>query len=83
MADVKVYGADWCPMTRNTLAFLEDEGVPFDYINIDEDRQAAQWVMDRNDGKEKKPTLDINGQVLSVPSQSELTGVLRSEGILR
>lgn len=81
MADVKVYGADWCPNTKSTLAFLDEQGVAYDYVNIDHDRTAAKWVMEHNNGKEKKPTLDVKGQVLSVPSEEELTDALKSQGI--
>jgi thioredoxin reductase (NADPH) len=81
MADVKLYGADWCPGTRYTRKLLEQMGIVYDYINIDDDRTAAQWVAAQNDGKEKKPTLDIKGQVLSTPSDSELMEVLEAQGI--
>ena len=81
MAEVKVYGADWCSTTRHTRKFLEQMGIVYDYINIDHDRTAAQWVAGQNHGKEKKPTLDIKGQVLSSPSDSELVEVLEAQGI--
>lgn len=81
-ADVKVYGADWCAMTRATLAFLKSNQVPHEYINIDHDREAAAWVAAQNGGKEKKPTVDIQGEVLSAPSDDELESVLSEKGLL-
>ena len=83
MADIKVYGADWCSMTKNTLAHLRELDIPFQYINIDRDRAAAKWVAEQNDGKEKKPTLDIDGEVLSEPTDEELDEVLAGKGLLR
>lgn len=83
MADVKVYGADWCSDTRHALSFLDEQGIDYEYINIEHDRSAAKWVMDHNDGKEKKPTLDVKGQVLSNPSKSELSQVLQAQGLAR
>ena len=82
MANVKVYGADWCPTTKETVAHLKELNVPYDYINIDRDRKAASWVASRNDGKEKKPTLDVDGQVLSAPTDEELDEVLKAKGLL-
>lgn len=82
MADIKLYGADWCPDTKHTRAFLEQQGVAYDYVNIDHDRTAAKWVMEHNNGKEKKPTLDVKGQVLTAPSDAQLTEALRSQGIV-
>ncbi len=81
MAKVKVYGADWCGMTQNTLKHLREEGVDFQYIDIDKDRKSAKWVAEQNGGKEKKPTLDIEGEVLSVPTNQELDAVLAAKGI--
>ncbi len=82
MADIKVYGADWCPMTRATREHLRAVGVEYDYINIEADPAARKWVRDQNDGLEKKPTLDIAGEVLSEPTDEELDDVLASAGIL-
>ncbi len=79
MADVKVYGADWCSMTKRTLAHLKERGVKFEYIDIDNNREAAKWVAQQNGGKEKKPTLDIGGTVLSEPTNDELDEVLAQQ----
>lgn len=83
MADIKVYGADWCPLTKNTIAHLKAINVQFQYINIDRDRTAAKWVAEQNNGKEIKPTLDIDGQVLSEPTDDELDEVLMGKGLLK
>ena len=82
MANIKVYGADWCPTTKQTVAHLKELNVPYDYINIDRDRKAASWVASHNDGKEKKPTLDIDGEVLTSPSDEELDELLQAKGLL-
>lgn len=83
MAEIKVYGADWCSMTKNTLAHLKELGLPFQYIDIDHDRQAAKWVAAQNDGREKKPTVDIDGVILSEPSDDELDEALEEKGLLK
>ena len=82
MSDIKLYGANWCPLTRRTRAHLDGVGVAYDYINIDNDREAAAWVAAHNEGKEKKPTLDVAGEVLTTPSNAELDSVLRAKGIV-
>lgn len=82
MSNIKVYGADWCGMTTRTRSHLDKAGVSYDYIDIDHDPEAAAWVAAQNGGKEKKPTLDVAGEVLSTPSDSKLDAVLRSKGLL-
>jgi glutaredoxin len=80
--EVKVYGADWCGDTRRTLEHLSDLGVAHRYVNIDEDEEARAWVREHNDGEERKPTLDVAGQVLSAPTTRELDSALREKGMM-
>ena len=78
MGKVKVYGADWCGDTQRTLRHLERLGVDYDYIDVEQDEAARRWVLEQNEGKEQKPTVEINGRVLSVPSDQELEESLRN-----
>ena len=80
--EVKVYGADWCEDTQRTLKHLRALGVAFKYINIEQDEGARAWVREHNDGKERKPTLDIAGQLLSTPTDHELDSALREKGFM-
>jgi len=80
--EVKVYGADWCGDTQRTLEHLRALGVAHRYIDIEQDDAARAWVSEHNDGKELKPTLDIAGQVLSVPTDRELDSALREKGFM-
>lgn len=82
MLGVKVYGADWCEDTRRARAFLDGLGVQYRYVDIEQDEEAAAWVREQNGGKERKPTVDVGGQVLSVPSDHDLTSALRERGLM-
>ena len=82
MERVKVYGADWCGDTQRTLKHLDSLGVAYDYVNIEEDEEAARWVREQNDGKERKPTVKLGGQTLSVPDNAKLESALRENGLL-
>jgi mycoredoxin len=85
---VKVYGADWRPMTDmsvsgglrraapSLISHLRSLGVPFEYVNIEENPRAAEWVKAQNGGKEKKPTIDIEGRILAEPTNEELDASL-------
>jgi len=82
MADVKLYGADWCPLTTRARAHLEKIGVQYEYIDVEQDEAASKWVKDQNNGKEKKPTIDVDGQILSEPTNAELDQALSAKGLL-
>jgi len=80
---VKVYGADWCGDTQRTLRQLDSLGVGYDYVDIEQDEAARSWVRQQNDGKERKPTLQVGERVLSTPKAAELEEALRESGVLK
>jgi mycoredoxin len=75
---IKVYGADWCGDTKRTLKYLDSLGIDYDYVDVEQDESASEWVKSQNEGKERKPTLIVGSRVLSVPSESELKAALES-----
>lgn len=81
MKQVKVYGADWCHDTIAVRQSLDSRGVPYQYLNVDQDSTAAEWVKAHNDGKQKLPTLEIGRRVLTIPSEDDLEEALRSTGM--
>ena len=44
--------------------------------------RAAAWVREQNGGKERKPTVDVAGQILCTPTDHELTSALRERGLM-
>lgn len=82
MSQVKVYGADWCEDTTAVRNNLDSLGVPYQYVDVEQDRQAQDWVKQQNGGKQKTPTLDIGGQVLVEPDERELELALRDKGLM-
>lgn len=82
MRKVKVYGADWCEDTREARRLLDNLGVDYTYVNIEQDAEAARWVKEQNDGRERKPTIKIGERVLRVPRERELETALRDEGLI-
>lgn len=63
-------------MTTRTLAHLRELGTPFEYVNVEKDARASAWVKVHNDGKEVKPMVDVNGRILSEPTDKELDEAL-------
>ena len=48
---VRMYTTDWCPDCWRAKRFLKANRVAFEEINIDHDREAAQLVMEHNQGQ--------------------------------
>lgn len=82
MEPVQVYGTNWCGDTQQTRTHLNELGIDYNFIDIEEDAKAAAWVERQNDGKQKMPTVKVGGVVLSVPSDGELDVALKREGYL-
>lgn len=82
MFGVKVYGAEWCEDTRHAREYLDRLGVQYQFVDVERDESAAAWVREQNGGRERKPTVDVAGQVLSVPTDHELIGALRERGLM-
>jgi hypothetical protein len=59
-----------------TRAFLNRHGIPYTLIDVEGDVEAAQRVMDWNDGCLSTPTLDIGGRIVTEPSDEELAALI-------
>ena len=71
--NMTVYGAPWCPDCRRAKQFLGEQRVPYDWIDIDLDEEARDYVQRVNDGKQIIPTIVFeDGSILVEPTNSEL-----------
>ena len=82
MAQITVYGTDWCEDTVATRKDLDSLGVKYRYIDIEQDPSAQDWVKRHSGGKQKTPTVDINGQILVEPEKQELELALKRNGFM-
>ena len=75
--ELTVYGAYWCPDCRRSKQFLGEHQIPYNWINIEEDPAAEQFVIAKNDGKRIIPTvLFADGSILVEPTNAELAAKL-------
>ena len=73
MADVKVYGAPWCPDCKRSKQFLGEQRVPYDWIDIDADPEGLRFVEELQGGGRTIPTIVFaDGSHLLEPSNDEL-----------
>lgn len=73
---VQLFGADWCPDCRRAKSFLRDNGVNFEFIDVDEYDWATAKVESINNGKRIIPTVLINDTPYTNPDNAELTQLL-------
>ena len=73
---VTLYSAPWCGYCRIAKRVLDEHGVAYTEINIDEDEEAARRVEQWNNGNRTIPMLDIDGTILTNPPPARLREVL-------
>ncbi|CAB5102830.1 Thioredoxin reductase (EC [Olavius algarvensis associated proteobacterium Delta 3] len=71
--DITVYGAHWCPDCRRSKQFLGEHQILYNWIDIEQDAAAEEFVIETNQGKRIIPTITFpDGTFLTEPSNSEL-----------
>jgi len=73
---VQLFGADWCPDCRRAKSFLRDNGINFDFIDIDKYDWATAKVEEINKGKRIIPTILIDDVPYTNPDNIALTDLL-------
>jgi mycoredoxin len=70
---ITMYATTWCGDCRFARRWLDAHGIAYDYINIEENEQAATYVAQVNNGARSVPTLIFpDGSVLVEPDARQL-----------
>ncbi len=79
--EILFYGTAWCGDCRRARAFLNQNGIPYRFVDIDQDKAAAQLVERLNHGFRSVPTIVWpDGSMLVEPSNEQLARKLGIEG---
>ncbi|WP_100445601.1 mycoredoxin [Glycomyces xiaoerkulensis] len=72
-----MFSTSWCGYCRRLKMVLDSEGVRFEEVNIEDDPEAAEWVMGVNGGNRTVPTLRFDdGTALTNPSPAQVKAKL-------
>jgi mycoredoxin len=75
--DVIMYSTTWCGYCRQLKRQLDDQGIGFTEINIEQTPGAAEFVMSVNGGNQTVPTLLFaDGSTLTNPSLAQVRAQL-------
>lgn len=77
---VIIYTTSWCPDCRAAKRYLDQRGVPYEEINIEETPGAAEQVERWSGGYRTVPTFSIDGQIVVDFNRSALDRVLAGVG---
>jgi mycoredoxin len=74
---IVMYGTQWCGDCRLAKRVFAEQGVDYDYVDIDAVPSAVDEVLKRNRGMRSVPTIIFpSGAVLVEPSRQELLAAL-------
>lgn len=73
---VRVYTTQWCSDCWRAKKFLRESGVEFSEVDIEQDDEAVELVMAKNDGKRRVPTFEVDGAYYGNPSIPELARIV-------
>ena len=83
LADITMYGADWCGDCRRSMRLLEELDVQVNHIDVEADPSAAAKVQEINGGAKSIPVLVFSdGTHMTEPSDNDLKAKLISLGII-
>ena len=76
MGKITFYGADWCPDCKRAKAYLNENNIEYDFIDVDLDKSATDLVEKINSGKRIIPTIIIDDKPHTNPKNDVLAAVL-------
>jgi mycoredoxin len=83
MAEITMYGAEWCGDCRRSKRFLDGNNVSYNYIDVEADVSASEKVIEINGGMRSIPVIVFpDGTHLTEPSDNALKEKLESLKIL-
>lgn len=75
--EIMLYGNTWCGGSRRARLFFDQHKIPYHWVDIDNDEQAAKYVESLNHGNRSVPTIVWpDGSFLVEPSSTALADKL-------
>jgi len=69
---ITLYGTTWCGGSRRARLLLDKHQIPYRWVDIDLDKEAAKYVESLNRGYRSVPTIVWpDGSLLVEPSEDE------------
>lgn len=81
-SEIIVYGSDWCGDCRRARRFLNQYSISYQWVNIEQDKNAEKYVLVVNKGMRSIPTILFqDGSILVEPTNAQLAHKLRIDSI--
>ncbi len=78
---IQVYGTDSCKDTSSVRRTLEKYNAPYEYIDIENNKDAGAWVESVAGDAPITPVIDFYGQTLFNPDDEKIFSMLKNSGV--
>jgi mycoredoxin len=78
-----VYGRRWCGISQMIRRYLDRLGVPYEYVDMDQNPAVERQLSWLTGGRVRSPTIRLGDQLLVQPSTHELSRALARQGVIR
>ena len=76
--NVSVYGSRTCPDTTRATEFLDKQGVPYEFKDVDASPEFNDYIADLNHGKRVMPTIQVENDFLINPDLKQLDEAVKA-----
>ena len=72
--NIVVYGGTWCSDCRRAKRFFDQHKIQYEWVDLDSDDKALDYVKRVNNGKRVIPTIVFDdGSILTEPTDAQLS----------
>ena len=81
--NISVYGSRTCPDTTRATAYLDSQGVPYEFKDVDESPELNDYIAGLNGGKRVMPTIQVENEFLINPDPKKLGEAVKAASVSR
>jgi len=59
---IRLYTTRWCADCWRAKQFLDERGVVYQEVDVDEDAEAEELILRVNEGRRRIPTIEVQGR---------------------
>jgi glutaredoxin 3 len=76
--DIEIYTLESCPACRKAIAYMDSRGLEYTNRDIQEEPEARDEYLEKTDGKDGVPVIDIAGEIMQGWDQRHFEALLAS-----
>jgi thioredoxin reductase (NADPH) len=81
--NISVYGSKSCPDTVHATEYLDSQGVPYEFKDVDQFPEFNAYIADLNHGKRVMPTIQVENDFLINPDLKKLGEAVKAASVSR